>query len=786
MRRVPDFAVLAARLSARPRTRFAPSPTGWLHLGHVVNAIYTWGVAGALGGAVLVRIEDHDRERSRPEYERAMIDELAWLGFWPEDETSATAHMYARQSDRGATYARALAALEARGLVYACGCSRKQIEQLATDGACELRYSGTCRDLGLRAQAGTGLRLRLEAGQEQFEDALLGPQVQNPAAQSGDLLIRDRVGQWTYQFAVTVDDTDQHIDLVIRGADLLASTGRQIRLARLLGRTVPPVFLHHPLLHGDTGVKLSKSNRDTGIRELRAQGLSPADVIGLAAARAGLIDRPRPVPAGDVSGLIDAHAYAAGGGVNRREFLKIASAAGTALAGEQSTRAQDQPTGAPAVVTAERLRPLMTSGVQVGDVTAERAIVWSRTDRPARMVVEYGTHESFRGATTVEGPAALEDTDYTARIDLGGLPPGEMVFYRVRFDSLTDAGARSEPVTGRFRTPSQERRRIKLAWSADTVGQGWGINPELGGLRTYETMLRHDPDVFVNSGDMIYADGPLLPEVPLADGRIWKNLVTPAKSKVAETLQEFRGNYAYNLLDEHMRRFNAAVPMLAQWDDHEVMNNWHPGLNLEANPEYTDKSIALLAARAKRAMFEYVPFRSNLDEAERVYRAYPYGPRLEVFLLDERSYRGTNGTNREAAMSPATAMLGREQLDWLKARLLTSLRHVEGDGDRHAARAHRAGWRARRRSRRSRPGPTAKDRRSGASWNWRSSCRSSGPTAFATSCGSPPTSTTRRRCTTTRHGPSRRTSCRSGNSWPGRCTPATSARTPSTPRSDRK
>ncbi len=304
MRRVPDFAALAARLSARPRTRFAPSPTGWLHLGHVVNAIYTWGVAGALGGAVLVRIEDHDRERSRPEYERAIIDELAWLGFWPEDETSATAHVYARQSDRAATYARALAALEARGLVYACGCSRKQIEQLATDGACELRYSGTCRDLGLRAQAGTGLRLRLEAGQEQFEDALLGPQVQNPAAQSGDLLIRDRVGQWTYQFAVTVDDTDQHIDLVIRGADLLASTGRQIRLARLLGRAVLPVFLHHPLLHGDTGVKLSKSNRDTGIRELRAQGLSPADVIGLAAARAGLIDRPRPVPAGDVSGLM--------------------------------------------------------------------------------------------------------------------------------------------------------------------------------------------------------------------------------------------------------------------------------------------------------------------------------------------------------------------------------------------------------------------------------------------------------------------------------------------------
>jgi alkaline phosphatase D len=288
------------------------------------------------------------------------------------------------------------------------------------------------------------------------------------------------------------------------------------------------------------------------------------------------------------------------------------------------------------------------------------------------MIVEVAANEAFRGATTVEGPAALEDTDYTARIDLGGLTPGEMVFYRVRFDSLAQPGAWSEPVTGRFRTASRERRRIKLAWSADTVGQGWGIDLEHGGLRTYETMLRQEPDVFVHSGDMIYADNPLLAEVPLGDGRVWKNLLTPAKSKVAETLEEFRGNYAYNLLDEHVRRFNAAVPMLAQWDDHEVMNNWHPGLSLEANTKYREKSVALLAARGKRAMFEYVPFRRHPDEAERVYRAYTYGPRLEVFLLDERSYRGANGANRDPAMNPVTAMLGRAQLDWLKARLLTS------------------------------------------------------------------------------------------------------------------
>ena len=161
-------------------------------------------------------------------------------------------------------------------------------------------------------------------------------------------------------------------------------------------------------------------------------------------------------------------------------------------------------------------------------------------------------------------------------------------------------------------------------------------------------MLAREPDLFVHSGDMIYADNPLLPEVRLPDGRVWKNIVTPAKTKVAETLDEFRGNYAYNLLDEHVRRFNAAVPMLAQWDDHEVTNNWHPGLSLERRGRYTEKSLGLIAARARRAMFEYVPFRSNPDEAERVYRSHAYGPSLQVFMLDERSYRGPNGANREA------------------------------------------------------------------------------------------------------------------------------------------
>jgi len=144
----------------------------------------------------------------------------------------------------------------------------------------------------------------MEPGTECFEDALFGIVRQEPWSQCGDVMIRDRVGQWTYQFAVAVDDTAQQIDLVIRGADLLASTGRQIRLARLLGRELPPVFAHHPLLVGATGLKLSKSNGDTGIRELRSRGLSASDVLGLAAARAGLLQPPRPIDVKDLGSTL--------------------------------------------------------------------------------------------------------------------------------------------------------------------------------------------------------------------------------------------------------------------------------------------------------------------------------------------------------------------------------------------------------------------------------------------------------------------------------------------------
>jgi glutamyl-Q tRNA(Asp) synthetase len=284
-----------------PLTRFAPAPTGYLHLGHVLNAIVIWGLSPVLGGRVLLRIEDHDRQRCRPEYERALLDDLDWLGFAPDIFPSSTFRQGpcpGRQSDRDAAYREALAPLIARGLAYGCDCTRKQME-----GA---RYAGLCRDRGLPLEEGVGWRVRVAAGAETFDDAVRGPQRQDPAEQCGDLLIRDRLGNWTYQWAATTDDTVQGITLVVRGEDLLDSTGRQIHLARLLGRTEPPLFAHHPLLMKSATQKLSTSDGDTGVRDLRAAGWSAARVIGQAAWLGGLLREPQDITARDVARLFEA------------------------------------------------------------------------------------------------------------------------------------------------------------------------------------------------------------------------------------------------------------------------------------------------------------------------------------------------------------------------------------------------------------------------------------------------------------------------------------------------
>ncbi len=313
-------------------TRFAPAPTGYLHLGHVLNAKYVWHFARAHHGRVLLRIEDHDRQRCRPEYEAALYEDLAWLGFVPDA-------IVPRQSERDAAYRDVLASFIARGLVFGCTCTRAEYAEYVGPSfslvdsnevvgpsfslvdnsevvgpsfslvdnsevvgpsfslvdmaklklgptypgpTCGSRRHCPCRDRDIALADDVNWRVRFEPGMETFTDLLCGPQTQDPAAQCGDLMIHDRLGNWTYQWAATIDDVLQNVTHVIRGVDLLDSTGRQIRLARLAGRAGPATFMHHPLIMKTPTQKLSKSDGDTGIREMRARGMSPADVLALA------------------------------------------------------------------------------------------------------------------------------------------------------------------------------------------------------------------------------------------------------------------------------------------------------------------------------------------------------------------------------------------------------------------------------------------------------------------------------------------------------------------------
>lgn len=261
-------------------TRFAPAPTGYLHLGHVANAVMVWALAASDGGGVLLRIEDHDRTRCRPEYDAALLEDLDWLGFQPDLGP-------VRQSETDAPYLDALEALRAEGAVYACDCTRATFRAWADANGRSWSGAGCpggCRRRDAVSEA--TVRVILGDGHESWADRLAGPCMADVAA-AGDPIVRDRDGQWSYGFSVVVDDRRQAIDLVVRGLDLLDATADQIRLARLLGRETPPAFAHHPLILRPDGSKLSKADGSTGIRELRAAGWTPTRVIAEATAAIG-------------------------------------------------------------------------------------------------------------------------------------------------------------------------------------------------------------------------------------------------------------------------------------------------------------------------------------------------------------------------------------------------------------------------------------------------------------------------------------------------------------------
>lgn len=365
-------------------------------------------------------------------------------------------------------------------------------------------------------------------------------------------------------------------------------------------------------------------------------------------------------------------------------------------------------------------------------MTSHSGLVWVRSDRPARMIVETSATESFRHAHRRHGPLLGRDTDFTGTTRLRGLPPGEQIHYRVLLADPDDPRRTGEPVTGTFRTvPVRRRDGVRFVWSGDLAGQGWGINPDLGGYRIYDAMGALDPDFFLCSGDNIYADGPIAETAALPDGGTWRNITTEEKSKVAETLAEFRGNFRYNLLDENLRRFNAQVPSIVQWDDHEVRNNWYPGQVIaDTDDRYTEKRVDVLAARARRAFAEYFPVSSLRPGAreERVHRVLHQGPLLDVFVLDMRTYRNANSP----ANRPWTRRASWAASSWSGSSGSWRDREPCGRSSRRTCRSVsscRTPPRARPTSRRS--------RRATPAHPWAASCRSPNCCASSSTAGSP-------------------------------------------------
>ncbi len=347
--------------------------------------------------------------------------------------------------------------------------------------------------------------------------------------------------------------------------------------------------------------------------------------------------------------------------LSRRTFLTSTGATGLLAASGLAI---------PAISRAQS-RPAFTHGVQTGDVDITSGIVWVRADRPSRIAFEVSTTESFANATRLPPLDALPESDFAVKRLLDDLASDQDIFVRMTATDHSDVNLVSEPIVARFKTAPASRRNVRFAWSGDTAGQGWGIDEK--GMYSYATMKKHQPDFFIHSGDTVYADGPMKDEVELKDGAKWVNKVLiDEKRKVAETLAEFRGQWKYNLMDANVQAMNAVCPTFFQWDDHEVVNNWSDSKDLKADDRYAEKSVHALIARAGRAFHEMTPIRYTPAEPGRVYRKIAYGPLLDVFFVDLRSYRGPNGDSMEESLTPQSRILGEEQMKWLKRELANS------------------------------------------------------------------------------------------------------------------
>ena len=287
------------------RTRFAPSPTGDLHLGGAWTALASWLVAREAGGAFVVRVEDLDPPRVVRGSAARILDDLRWLGLaWDEGPDVGGPFGPYTQSERSSVYERAVALLAARGLVYACDCSRAEIARVASapHSGDEAIYPGTCRAAaeGRPLKRDPALRLRIPEGERvEVDDGALGTIAQDLARDCGDFVLRRGDGVYAYQLAVVVDDLAMKITDVIRGADLAPSTPRQALLARLLGAE-PPRYTHLPLVVASDGTRLAKRSGGASVRALREAGISPEAVVGKLAEGLGITEDDAPRTSGEV------------------------------------------------------------------------------------------------------------------------------------------------------------------------------------------------------------------------------------------------------------------------------------------------------------------------------------------------------------------------------------------------------------------------------------------------------------------------------------------------------
>ena len=345
--------------------------------------------------------------------------------------------------------------------------------------------------------------------------------------------------------------------------------------------------------------------------------------------------------------------------LSRRQLLRTGLAVGGAAA-ISGTGLAAPSSASPAFVRSGR--GALTHGVASGDVTFDSAILWARADRPGRLVAEVRIPGRSGGVRQVRGPFVDSASDLTGRMRLTGLRPGETYEYTIAVQTDRHSGP---GVPGLLTTSPRDRRDVSFVWTGDTAGQGWGRHIEAG-MPGYTAMADLDPDFFVHSGDTVYSDGPIPATKARRDGSIWRNVVSDGVENVAQSLEEFRGRHRYNVGDRHVQAMNSRVPVYAQWDDHEVTNNWYPGEVL-TDPRYTIENRAdVLAERARQAFTEYFPLdRRSRDREGKVYGKFSRGPLLDVFMLDMRTYRGANSANLQPAAGPDTRFLGEEQVDWL-------------------------------------------------------------------------------------------------------------------------